>query len=138
MSLTEPNDEENAAVNENDKTQKLFQERRDAREDDGGEGEEHPYATTLSNSLPLPRTSNPVEQRQGTEQLESALAESPQRSAPGGADNNNPSDNWSESDGLKRSEVPSGESHGQGLGGTITKYNFDNVVFESQFMSAEE
>lgn len=48
------------------------------------------------------------------------------------------SENWSESDGAKRSDSQGGDAKGQGAGGAANKYNFDNIVFESQLMSAEE
>ena len=56
---------------------------------------------------------------------------------PNGTDHSS-SDNWSESDGAKRSDSQNGDSKGQGAGGAANKYNFDNIVFESQHMSAEE
>lgn len=56
---------------------------------------------------------------------------------PNGMDQSS-SDNWSESDGAKRSDSQGGDTKDQGAGGAANKYNFDNIVFESQLMSAEE
>lgn len=68
-------DPDEASDNENDRTQKLYQEPDDRQEREGEEGGDA-YVAPLSSSLPLPRTSNSA-QKGPVEGLESALAESP-------------------------------------------------------------